>query len=52
MEPRRNIVKSMAGFLEKLAILLFTMFFDLGITTLSNITTKLFFSERSTKLIP
>jgi len=43
MEPRQNIVKSMTGFLEKPAIL-FTMFFDLGITTLSNISTKLSFS--------
>ena len=42
MEPRQNMVKSMAGFLEKPAIL-FTMFFNLGITTLSNIATKLSF---------
>jgi hypothetical protein len=38
------MAKSMLGFLEKPAIL-FAMFFDLGITTLSNITTKLSFSE-------
>jgi hypothetical protein len=43
--------KKYCGFLEKPAIL-FAMFFDLGITTLSNITTKLSFSEQSTKLIP
>jgi len=43
MEPRRNMAKSMAGFLEKPAIL-FAMFFNLGITTLSNIATKLSFS--------
>jgi hypothetical protein len=34
----------MAGFLEKPAIL-FAMFFDLGINTLSNISTKLSFLE-------
>jgi hypothetical protein len=38
------MAKSMAGYLEKPTIL-FTMFFDLGITTLSNIATKLSFSE-------
>jgi hypothetical protein len=43
-EPRRNMAKSMAGFLEKPTIL-FAIFFDLGITTLSNIATKLSFSE-------
>ncbi len=37
------MAESMVGFLEKPAIL-FTMFFDLGITTLSNISTKLYFS--------
>ena len=42
MEPQQNMAKHMAGFLEKPAIL-FTMFFDLGITTLSNIATKLSF---------
>ena len=35
---------SMAGFLEKAAIF-FAMFFDLEINTLSNIATKLSFSE-------
>ncbi len=44
MEPRRNMAKSMAVFLEKPAIL-FAMFFDLGINTLSNIATKLSFLE-------
>ena len=43
MEPQQNMAKSMAGFLEKPAIL-FAMFFNLGITTLSNIATKLSFS--------
>jgi hypothetical protein len=38
------MAKSMAGFLEKPAIL-FAMFFYLGITTLSNIATKVSFSE-------
>ena len=42
VEPRRNMVKSMAGFLEKPAIL-FAMFFNLGINILSNITIKLSF---------
>ena len=32
VEPRRNMAKSMAGFLEKPAIL-FAKFFDLGINT-------------------
>jgi hypothetical protein len=41
VEPRRNMAKSMAGFLEKPAIL-FAMFFDLGINTPSNIATKLY----------
>jgi hypothetical protein len=36
------MAKSMAGFLENI---LFTMFFDLGIKTLSNIATKLSFYE-------
>jgi hypothetical protein len=44
MEPRQNMAKSMAEFLEKPAIL-FAMFFDLGINTLSNIATKLSFLE-------
>jgi len=39
MEARRNMAKSMLGFLEKSPIL-FAMFFNLGITTLSNIATK------------
>ena len=43
MEARQNMAKSMAGFLEKSAML-FAMFFNLGITTLSNIATKLSFS--------
>jgi preprotein translocase subunit SecG len=38
------MVKSMAAFLEKPTIL-YAMFFHLGITTLSNIATKLSFSE-------
>ena len=42
----RNMAKSMAFFLEKPATAIhFTMFFDLGITTLSNIATKLSFLE-------
>jgi len=41
MEPQQNMAKSMAGFLKKPAIL-FAMFFHLGISTLSNIATKLF----------
>ena len=41
MEARRDMAKSMVVFLEKPAIL-FSMFFNLGITTLSKITTKLF----------
>ena len=44
MEPRRNMAKSMAGFLEKPTIL-FAMFVYLGINTLSNIATKLSFLE-------
>jgi hypothetical protein len=44
MEPQRNMANSMAGFLENPTIL-FSIFFDLGITTLSNIATKLSFSE-------
>ena len=47
MEPRRNKAKSMAGYLEKHAIL-FTVFFDFGINTLSNIATKLSFLEWTT----
>jgi hypothetical protein len=39
VELRRKMAKSMAGFLEKPTILHFTMFFNLGITTLSNIAT-------------
>jgi hypothetical protein len=39
VEPRRNMVKCIAGFLEKPAIL-FTIFY-LGINTLLNIATKL-----------
>jgi hypothetical protein len=39
VEPRRNMAKSMAGFLEKPAILS-AMFFDLGINTLSKIATS------------
>jgi hypothetical protein len=42
--PQRNMAISMAGFLEKPAIF-FVMFFDLEINTLSNIATKLSFSE-------
>ena len=45
MEPRQNKAKSMAGYLEKHTIL-FTMFFDLEINTLSKIaTSKLSFLE-------
>jgi len=39
MEHRQNMAKSIAGFLEKPAII-FAMFFKLGITALSNIATK------------
>jgi len=42
VEPRRNMAKSMAGYLDKPAIL-FAMFFDLGINTLSNIATNSLF---------
>ena len=44
MEPRRNMAKSMTGFLEKPTIL-FAMLVNLGIDTLSNIATKLSFLE-------
>jgi len=47
VEPWRNMAKRMAGFLEKPTILS-TVFFDLGINTLSNIATKLSCSDFGT----
>jgi hypothetical protein len=40
----RNMAKSLRGVLEKPAML-FAMFFDLGMNTLSNITPNLFFGD-------